>query len=138
MIQLINSGAGIRLIINGNTVGFATGISFSRSTATKYIYEIDNPIPVEIAPTTYAVQGSLSGFRLRDSGSLDGQGIMDITTVSAFFDFKYATIEIVDIGTNKTVYKINKVVFDNDSWNIQTKALVTFNVSFKGIFVQST
>lgn len=137
MQQLIQTGSGVKLIINGSVVGFATGISFTRSTNTKYIYGIDSPLPQEIVKTTYSVQGSLSGIRLRDSGGLDGPGIMNESTISAFFNFKYATIEVVDRLTNKTILTIQKVVFDNDSWNIQTKQVISFQANFKGTFVQT-
>lgn len=137
MIPMIQSGAGIKLIINGSVVGFATGLQFTRTTNTKYIYGIDSPVPQEIAKTTYSVQGSLTGFRLRDSGGLDGYGIMNESTIAAFFNFKYATIEVVDRLTNKTMLTIQKVVFDNDSWNIQTKQIITFNANFKGTFIQT-
>jgi hypothetical protein len=135
--QVIQSGAGVRVSINGSVVGFATSLSFTRTTSTKVIYGIDSPVPAEIAPTVYSVQGNLSGFRLRDSGGLDGTGIMNVSSVYAFFAQKYCTIEVVDILTNVTMYQFNKVIFDQDSWNISTKQLVTFSASFKAVFVQN-
>jgi len=135
MQQVIETGAGLRISINGIIVGFATGLNFSRSIGTKEIYVIDNPLPQEIMPTTYSVRGTMTGLRIRDSGGLDGYGIMDISTIQKYFDFKYATIEVVNRLSNKTIYTFQKVVFDTDSWNITARAPVTFSASFKGIFV---
>lgn len=137
MQQNLQHGAGIKLNINGSLIGFATGINYSRTTASKYIYEIDNPFPVEIAQTTYGVSGTLTGLRIRDSGGLDGYGIMDVSSISSYFNFKYATIEIVDRVSGKTLANIQKVVFDNDSWSVQNKNVITFSANFKGVFVSN-
>ena len=137
MQTLLQTGAGVKLIINGSIVGFATGLSFTRQSNSKFIYGIDSPIPQEIALTTYGVQGTLTGIRVRDGGGLDGPGIMDLSTVSKFFNFKYCNIEVVDRATNKTIYTIQKSVFDSDSWSIQAKSIITFSANFKGTFVKS-
>lgn len=137
MVQLLQAGAGVKILINGSIIGFATGLSFTRQANSKFIYGIDSPIAQEIALTTYAVQGTLTGFRVRDGGGLDGPGIMDLSTVAQFFNFKYCDIEVVDRVTNKSIYIISKCVFDSDSWSLQAKSLITFNANFKGTFVTS-
>jgi len=137
LIQLLQTGAGVRLIINQSIVGFATGITFTRSTSSKFIFEIDNPYPREIAKTSYSVQGTLTGIRIRDSGGLDGAGIMDESSPSAFFNSKYCTIEVVDRVTNKHMFTIRNVVFDQDSWSIQAKQIIGFTANFKGTFVSN-
>ena len=135
MQQVIENGSGVVLKINRMVVGFATGMSFNRSTNSKVIYGIDSPIPQEIMPTTYSIQGTLTGLRLVNSGGLDGSGIMDVSNVSKFFNFKYATIEVVNRLTGNTIYTFQKVVFDNDSWSIQARSLITFSANFKAAFV---
>lgn len=135
MQQVIQTGPGVKLLINGIVVGFATGINFTRSINTKELYGIDSPLPQEIVATTYSVRGTLTGLRIRDSGGLDGYGIMDISDISRYFNFKYSTIEVVDRATSKTIYTIQKCVFDSDTWNIQARAPITFSASFKGTFI---
>jgi hypothetical protein len=135
MQQVIQTGPGVKLLINGIVVGFATGINFTRSINTKEIYGIDSPLPQEIVATTYSVRGNLTGLRIRDSGGLDGYGIMDISDISRYFNFKYSTIEVVDRATSKTIYTIQKCVFDSDTWNITARAPITFSASFKGTFI---
>lgn len=137
MQQLVQVGPGIRLVINGSVIGFATGINFVRSTNSQERYAIDSPVPQEIVLTTYSVRGTLTGLRIRGSGGLDGTGIMDVSDISRYFNFKYGTIEAVDRLSNKTIYTIQKVVFDSDNWNIQSRAPITFSAQFKGIFVNS-
>lgn len=137
MEQVLQAGASVRLIINGITLGFATGLSFTRSTASKYIYGIDSPYAQEIVNTTYSVGGTLTGVRVRASGGLDGFGIMDLSTLQSYFNQKYCTLEIVDRSSNKTMYTIQKVVFDQDSWTIQARSIITFSGNFKGVFVSN-
>ena len=137
MQQNLQNGSGIKVLINGNLCAFATGINFTRSTNTKAVYEIDNPFAREIMTTTYSVSGSLTGLRVRGSGGLDGAGIMNASTASSFFTQKYCVIEIVDILSKVTLYTINQVVFDQDSWNIQNRQMLTFSANFKGIFMRN-
>lgn len=134
-LQNLQHGAGVRLSINGKVVGFATGLSWSRSVNTKVINEMDNPFAKEIMPTTYSIVGSLSGFRLRGSGGLDGAGIMDLSSMAKFFTQKYCVIEIVDILSGATIASMKFVVFDSDSWQVQTKAVITFSGTFKAVFM---
>lgn len=137
MIQMIQAGAAVRVSINGNVVAFATGLTWSRSLNTKVIYELDSPFAKEIMPTTYAVQGTLAGFRIRGSGGLDGYKIMDSSTAAAFFNQKYCLIEIVDILSGVTMYTFQKAVFDTDTWSLQNKQLLTFSTSFKAAFISN-
>lgn len=137
MQQVVQTGAGVRVSINGSVVGFATGLSFSRGLNSKVIYELDNPFAKEILPTVYSVQGTLTGFRIRGSGGLDGYGIMNASNVNAFFNQKYCVIEVVDILSGVTMYSMQKVIFDNDSWTLQNKQLFTFSANFKAVFIQN-
>jgi hypothetical protein len=135
MPQFLQAGAGARLLINNQVVGFASGISFTRSQNLKTIYELDNMVPAEISPTTYSVQGTLTGFRIRGSGGLDGFSIMDISTLAKAFTQKYVIIELIDMSNGKTFASITNCLFEADSWQVASRALVTFNGNFRGIFV---
>lgn len=136
-LQMLQPSAGVKLIVNGSVVGFATGLSFSRSVVTKVINQIDSPFAAEIMPTSYMVQGSITGFRVRGSGGLDGYGWMDLSSPTAYFNQKYCVIEVVDIVSGTTMYTIQKVVFDTDSWSMQSKGLVTFSANFKAVFISN-
>lgn len=139
--QQILTGAGVVLKINGKVVGFATGISFTRSQGLKVVREVDNPFAVEIMPTVFEVSGSLSGVRLRGTGGLDGAkggiDVMDLSTVQNFFYQKYVTIEVVDRVSSVVLYTFKSVLFDQDSWSITTKNIITFNANFRAIFVSN-
>jgi hypothetical protein len=133
--QNVLTGAGIILQANGNVVGFATGIQFTRSQNTKVIMEVDSPYAAEIMPTSFTVAGTLTGIRLRDSGGLDGSKIMDLSKVQSIFYQQYTSLVVVDRVTNKNIYTFSKVMFDSDSWTISAKNVITFSASFKAVFI---
>jgi hypothetical protein len=135
--QILQAGSGVLVKLNGNLAGYATGMNFVRILETKVVKEIDNPFAAEIMPTSYSVQGTLTGLRVRGSGGLDGYGVMNVATPLNYFTQQYCVIEVVDILSKITIYTFQKVVFDQDSWNIQSRALLTFSASFKAVFVQN-
>jgi hypothetical protein len=134
---MLQVGAGARLIIGTRVIGFASGINYTRSQNLKTIYELDNLVPAEIAPTTYSVQGTVNGFRIRGSGGLDGSGSMDLSTLAKLFSQKYVTIELIDIQSGKIFASIQGCIFESDSWQIANKSLVTFSGSFRGTFISN-
>lgn len=136
-LQQLQTGSGVLLKGNGKVLGFATGITFTRSQNIKPLYELDNPIAVELIPTNYSVNGALMGIRIAGSNGLDGSGLMDLSFIQNFFNQKYVGLEIVDRRTNKTLYYIQKVLFTSDSWTIQNRALITFSASFIGTFIST-
>lgn len=137
MAQFLQTGSGVKIVANGRVIGFATGLAFQRTQSTKTIYELDNPLAREIAPTTYSVSGSLSGIRVRDQGGLDGASLMDLSSIQSFFYQKYCVIEIVDKLTNKVIYTFQYVMFDSDSWQMNAKSVITFNANFKAVFLSN-
>ena len=137
-MQHIIQTAAVKVIVNGSTVGFATGINWSRSKGVKEVREIDNPYVVEFMETTYSCQGGLSGLRLRtDMGNLEGNGIMPLQNMKSIFSVGYCTLLLVDRVTGKDIANFIDVSFDNDSWQVNARGIITFNVSFRARFVAS-
>lgn len=135
-LQQRQVGAGIVVKINGNVVGFATDIQYNRQLGVKTIYGIDSPFIREIGITgPYQVTGTLSGFRLRDSGGLEGQAIMNASNVDDYFQQKYVSMEIIDILSGAAIGLISQALFISDSWTINARNPVTFNAQFIGVFI---
>ena len=136
--QNIIQTASVKLIVNGSVIGFATGIQWSRSKGVKEIREIDNPYVVEFMETAYSCSGSMTGLRLRtDMGNLEGNGIMPLQNMKKIFNVNYCTLHLVDRITGKDIANFTDVSFDNDSWSVNARGIITFNVSFKARFVAS-
>lgn len=137
-LQQRQTGAGIVVKVNGHVVGFATDISYTRNLGIKPIYGIDSPFIREIAVTgPYQVSGTLSGFRLRDSGGLDGLAIMNASNVDDYFQQKYVFLEIIDRLSGASIGVISQAMFITDTWTINARNPVTFNASFIGVFIQN-
>ncbi len=135
--QNILTGAGCKVAINGQVIGFATSLNWTRSAGMKTIYEIDSNLIVDQIETTYAVTGSMNGFRLRGVGNLESQNIVGLDKIKKLFKRNFATIEVIDRASGNTIAYINNVMFDNDSWSLGAKSVISFNVAFKGQFVSS-
>lgn len=135
--QNLLTGAGCKLAINGVVIGFATNLTWTRSAGMKKIYEIDSNLIVDQIETTFAVTGSMSGFRIRGAGNLEQQNTVGLDDIKNLFKRNFATIEVIDRASGNTVAYINNVMFDNDSWTVSVKSLITFNAQFTGQYVIS-
>ena len=132
----IQTGAGCRVLVNGRIVGFATGVNWKRSIGSRYIYGIDSPYAAEIAVTgPYRIEGTISGFRLRDQGGWDGRGIMNSGRVKDMLIQPYVALELVDRRSKIGFATVRNCIFDEDSVNVVTKAQITMTANFKGIFM---
>lgn len=135
-LQQTQVGSGIVVKVNGNVVGYATSIQYNRSIGVRPIYGIDSPFIREIGITgPYQVTGTLSGFRLRDSGGLEGQAIMNASNPDDYFNQKYVSLEIIDRLSGSAIGTISQAIFVSDSWTISAKAPVTFSAQFIGVFI---
>jgi hypothetical protein len=137
MSDILLHGAGVLIMGNGLLVGWATGISFTRSINSKYIYEIDSIQAAEIAtPTTYAVIGTLTGIHPR-SGGIEVAGLFNASTINHIINHPYCTLDVTDRLTGQTVYSIQNVVFDQESVNFSPRSVQTSSAQFKGMFVKT-
>lgn len=137
-LQQRQTGSGVVVKINGNVVGFATSISYQRSVGARVITGIDSPFAAEIALAgPYTVTGTMSGFRMRGSGGLEGSNTMNAASPSAYFNQQYVSIEIIDILSGASIVTIYQAMFVNDSWSMTAKDVITFSASFIGIFMQN-
>lgn len=136
--QVLQTGAGVVIRANNTSIlGFATGLTFTRTLSIKAVHGVDSFQPSELIPSSYQINGTLTGIRIRDSGGLDGTGLMNASTVNSIFNQQYVVLEIVDRLTGVTIYKFIDTLFDSDSWSIQNKQVISFSANFKARFLQS-
>jgi hypothetical protein len=137
-LQQRQTGAGVVVKINGNVVGFATSITYQRTVGAKVITGIDSPFAAEIALAgPYQCTGTMSGFRMRGSGGLDGAHIMNASSVSDYFNQQYVSIEIIDRLSGASIVTIYQAMFIADSWSMNAKDIISFTANFIGIFMQN-
>ena len=134
----IVTGSAVRLLVNGKVIGIGTSFSYQRDQGIKAIYGVDIVTPQELAVTgPYIVRGQINGLRTRASGGFDGLQIVNASTLADYFNQKYCTIEIFDRKTNITLAKIDRVLFNSDTMQIQARQVVTISATFIGTFLST-
>lgn len=124
------SGARCVLKINDKIVGFAFSVSWNIKTAYQEIREIDNILPVELAPTLISVTGSLSTLRL----PMRGAGVEGWQpNMLAFLDSKYITLEVRDSETDTLLFYSSKVAITNRSETINIDDLASVQLQWTAI-----
>ena len=102
--------------VNGKIAGFAFGVSWNIATIHNEVFELDNFLPYELAPTLLRVSGSLSMFHMPGKGPSNLN--MQANRMS-FLHQKYVTIQIVDQQTSNIILNVQKAVITNRSQALQ-------------------
>ena len=124
------SGARCILRMNNQVVGFAFGISWTRSTDATEINTIDDYLPYELAPSRITVNGTLSMFRIPGSGP----GVKGMqTSVLNFMQQRYIEIEVRDTHTDNLIFFTKKAMVTSRTEYIKSDALAEMTLNFKAI-----
>lgn len=125
------AAANVKVFINGKPFGIATAINWTASVGRHAIFGIDNETPFELAPGQRIIQGRMDVVRIRQSGGLEGAGVMapddDIMLE------KYIQIVVNDRASDDSILNMPKAAADNQNWVAQSKGVVTGSFSFMGI-----
>jgi hypothetical protein len=124
------SGARCILRVNGKIVGFAFGISWNISTDATEITTIDDYLPYELAPNRITVAGTISGFRIPDSGP--GQQHLQ-SNVATFLHQRYIEIEARDSQTDAIIFHTKRALVTNRRETINTGNLAEITLEFRAI-----
>lgn len=142
------SGARLKLLINGRTIGFVTGFNWNIDYGKKAIRGIDSPFPQEIAPGQQTLRGSIRCIRLKDIGDLEGYGIVaeqsptntsninqtSNSATSRLSDVqieKYINITMIDVGSEKVIFKADKATILSQSWGVTAKTIMEGSFDFE-------
>jgi hypothetical protein len=127
-------GARALFFINGQKVGYATGVSAN---------ETLRQIPVEALGDVYVKEHELvavmvtmqADFVRMKASSLQEKGVWPRGTTLEMLAFNDVTMtaEIVDQTTGETIYKVDEVVAETQSWRIDKNSVLMVNASFRGI-----
>jgi hypothetical protein len=137
------SGARARLFIDGQVVGYATGIDVTREIQYEPIRVLDNIEVSEFVPIGYEcstsarrvriVPGSLSGPDLAiwpQVGKTPEDHLRSILDRSEGYD-----IQVDDRIANQTVALLLGAVAQRDSWSLDARGIVGENIDFLAIKV---
>jgi len=124
------SGARARLSIGSNVVGWATGVS-AQETISLQPVEVLGEIDVqEHEPIGRTVTMNADYVRI-DQESLQKQGYWPTGSTKAVVEMLEMTAELIDVVTNKVIYKLEGVKPETRSWRLDRGGLMTLNASFR-------
>ena len=123
------TGAQVKLFIGGKLYP-ADNIQYIIDYGENPIYGIDSQFAQEIAPTRVSVQGTISGFRIKLSGGLQGKDIR--SKITEILHSPYLSLRIQDRHSGYDVLFIQEIKVGSESMTIPSKGVVKLTFTFKG------
>lgn len=124
------SGARAKLIINGNEIGFATGVSASEQIQLQRVDVLGNIDSQEIVPVSRVVSVQADFVRITNQ-SLNELGIMPRGETADVLNFAEITLEVYDQISDTPVWRVEGARCESRSWQAQSGSIVTVNASFQ-------
>lgn len=134
MLTRTITGARVVCYVNGKKYANVMGFSYQSNTPKKPIYALDSTDPVELAPTTTKISGTLSLYRL-DDGGVEANGLT--TPYEDLPREKYFTLQLIDRGTDRVLFQAQFCSTTSQSWNFPAKHLATGSLSFEALTWQN-
>jgi hypothetical protein len=125
---------GVTCYINGKELGWVVGLSFHANTPRRAVHGIDTLVPFELVAQTTDVGGMIHVVKMVGDDSLEYRGIVGGTKM--LIAEKYFTLTLVQrnaAGAAWTLFRADECSVESQSWELQAKAMVTGQFSFKGI-----
>lgn len=129
-------GAEVKLYINGKSFPEVHSINYTIDYGDSEIYGIDSPFPQEIAPGKIAVQGTVSGVKIKGTGGLQGYEIR--TKINEVLHSPYTSLKLHDRNTDESILWLPQMKVVSESVQIASKGTVRFSFTFKGIIPFNT
>lgn len=135
MRNKVLTGAGVKCLINSVDIGIVTAVNWSFQTSREEDRGIDSLAPFELSPTATSVAGTVSVYRIRDSGGLEGLNI--VKPLPEISSDEYFTLELKDRLTGSTYLKVEHAAVDGQGWSVSAKGIMTGQFSFHGLTAKS-
>lgn len=124
------SGARAKLIVNGQEIGFATGVSASENIQLQRVDVLGNIDSQEIVPVSRVVSIQADFVRITNK-SLNELGIMPRGNTVDVLSFPEITLEVYDQIGDAPVWRVEGARCESRSWQVQSGSIVTVNASFQ-------
>lgn len=120
------------VFINGRMFGEATSFRFSSQTPHKANHGLDQLEPYELMPVGTKVTGTIGSLRLRNSGGLEGRGI--VAPFSHVGHERYFSILVMDRTNGTAFFRAENCKVLSQDWDVQPRQRVMGQFTFEGIF----
>ncbi len=131
MPNKLQVGANIICRINGQDYGIVSGIQYTLTSPSDEERGIDAIEPFELSATITQVQGVIQVFMLRNDEGLEGR---NITAGMPYIpEERYFSLMLQDRYSGFMIFKADYCRVESQSWNMQTKSIVTGQFAFRGL-----
>lgn len=131
MRSLNMTGAHVLLYINGRPFGRVIDFKFAETTPHREIRGIDEIEPVELAPTSASITGSIGVIRRLADGGAEGAGMKALMANLA--RSKYFTIMLVERTTDTQLFRADYCSVTSQSWDVPIRARVNGTINFSAL-----
>jgi len=130
MAESVFSGARAKLIVDGEEIGFATGVSASEQITHQRVDVLGNIDSQELVPVSRVVSVQADFVRITNT-SLSDLGIMPRGNTADVINFPEITLEVYDQISDVPVWRVEGARCESRSWRVQSGSIVTVNASFQ-------
>jgi hypothetical protein len=103
-----------------------------RMTSTKrHLHTIDTPLTAELIPLTAEVSGTITVYKLRGDGGVEGAGL-----AAAFSNLvmgKYFSLALVDRSNDQIIFSLPQCSVESQNWDINSKRYVMGQIVFSAL-----
>lgn len=118
----------VAVYINGKSYGLVYDMSFGSDTPRKKVKAIDILQVLELVPTGVDINCSLTVYRLRGGGGIEGAGMA--APMPDIPNENYFTVTLVDLVTKFIIFQSNTCSVESQRWNVAVKQYLMGQVSF--------
>lgn len=130
MADPVFSGARAKLIINGNEIGYASGVSASEQIALQRVDVLGQIDSKEIVPVSRVVSVQANFVRITGEGLKD-LGIVPTGGTASVLNFPEITLEVYDAVSDLPVWRVEGARCESRNWQVQAGSIVTTDASFQ-------
>lgn len=130
MAEPVFSGARAKLIVDGEEIGFATGVSASEQISHQRVDILGSIDSQELVPVSRVVSLQADFVRITNT-SLSDLGIMPRGNTADVINFPEITLEVYDQISDTPVWRVEGARCESRSWQVQSGSIVTVNASFQ-------
>lgn len=124
-------GPDIKVYVNGRLYTVVTSVRWIASYGRNPIMAIDQSIPAELASGPCTVKGTLDIVRLRNSGGLQGAGLVPDDFV--ILRERYFSLTIVDRLSDTVLLQVDEASVGEENWSVPSRGLISGSFTFEGI-----
>jgi hypothetical protein len=129
--NMLLTGAQVVCYVNAAMFGRVSSINISIDSPRRKIHVIDTLQPVELAPMSVDVSGTMTVFKLKQDGGIEAVGLISKWSNLTFE--KGFDLALVDRSTDTIIYHIENCSIESQRWGINTKGYVLGNIAFSGL-----